>query len=475
MRLVDDHEIEVPDAETRLATLRLVNQSHHRRIRAGVDSTRRGLLGDEVHRAGLGQVCFERTHGLVHQRHPVGQEQRPLHPTRPLQQVHQCNRRACLAAASGHHQQRLASRLCELLADAANGSLLVVPLDDVVLHLRHIERGALGSANDQGREFVLLVEPGDRTWRVGEVIPQAGLVPVGVEDDRALAMHRLQAVGVELRLLLAHRRVDGGLLRLHHRQRLAVVSPENIVGIAGARLGRHARHFVFTVLFQVQRPTGAFQSEIDNERAGLVLVPIVGLVDALVLRFDGREAFTQRFQFALNLLAGLRRRIPLGLQSLQLLDAGWDGCRFHVRDEGFVEGLALQTLRALAQVGAARPVEDVIQLPYDIQRLVRCRRSVAVDRHVASLPDVFGLLPHDLRHEFAECRVADVAVQVRDLRWLQSLLDLVDTLEQALQWRAGHGSRTPVGRRRHAAPQNSHSPPRAGTLVSGTRSSRRRP
>ena len=180
-------------------------------------------------------------------------------------------------------------------------------------------------------------------------------------------------------------------------------------------------------------PSGAFQIEIDDERAGLVLVPVVGLGDALVLRLDGREAFTQRFQFALDLLAGLRRRIPLGLQSLQLLDAGWGNCRFHVRDEGFVEGLALQTLRALAQVGAARPVEDVIKLPHDIQRLFRCRRPVAVDRHVACLPDVFGLLPNDLGHEFAEGRVADVTVQVRDLRWLQSLLDLVDTLEQALQ------------------------------------------
>ena len=84
------------------------------------------------------------------------------------------------------------------------------------------------------------------------------------------------------------------------------------------------------------------------------------LGDALVLRLDGREAFTQRVQFALDLLAGLRRRIPLGLQGLQFPDAGWGGGRFHVRDEGFVEGLALQTLRALAQVGAARPVEDVI-------------------------------------------------------------------------------------------------------------------
>ena len=66
-----------------------------------------------------------------------------------------------------------------------------------------------------------------------------------------------------------------------------------------------------------------------------------------------------------------------------------------------------------------------------------------MDRPVARLPDVFGLLPHDLRHEFAEGGVADVTVQVRDLRWLQRLLDLVDTLEQALQRVPGMEARRP--------------------------------
>ena len=74
MRFVDDHEIEMPDAEARLATRGLVDQPHHRWIGTDVDSTRRVLLGDEVHRAGLGQMCLERTNGLVHQRHAVGQE-----------------------------------------------------------------------------------------------------------------------------------------------------------------------------------------------------------------------------------------------------------------------------------------------------------------------------------------------------------------------------------------------------------------
>ncbi len=49
-----------------------------------------------------------------------------------------------------------------------------------------------------------------------------------------------------------------------------------------------------------------------------------------VLRFDGREPFTQLFELALDVLVGFFRRIPLGLEGVQLLDAGWRGFRFHL-------------------------------------------------------------------------------------------------------------------------------------------------
>ena len=111
VRLVDDHEIEVPDPEAGLGARRLVDQPHHRRIGADVDPARLVLLGHQVHRARLWQVGLERPHRLIHQRYPVRQKQRPLHPARPLQQVDQRDRHAGLAAAGRHHQQRLAPRL----------------------------------------------------------------------------------------------------------------------------------------------------------------------------------------------------------------------------------------------------------------------------------------------------------------------------------------------------------------------------
>ena len=73
------------------------------------------------------------------------------------------------------------------------------------------------------------------------------------------------------------------------------------------------------------------------------------------------------------------------------------------------------------------------KLPDDIQRLLRCWRLVAVDRHVARLPEYSVFCQTTSGTSSRKAGVADVTVQVRDLRWLQSLLDLVDTLEQALQ------------------------------------------
>ena len=246
-------------------------------------------------------------------------------------------------------------------------------------------------------------------------------------------MHRLQAVRVELGLLPTLRRVDRGPLRLHHPQRLAVVSPKDVIGVTDPRGVRHARDFVLTVLFPVERPAGALQGQVDDQPAGRALVPVTGLRDGLVLSLDRGKPFTQRLQLAFGLLARVFGCVQVAFQGVQFLDAGRRRARFPCGNQRLVEGLPLKALRSLPQIGATRPVEDVRQLPHHVQRQLRRGRSVAVHRHVARLPDVLRLLPHHLGQELAEGGVAEVAVQVRDLRRVQGLLDLVDTLDQTLK------------------------------------------
>ena len=125
-------------------------------------------------------------------------------------------------------------------------------------------------------------------------------------------MHGLQAVRVEFGLLSTGRRIDGGLLRLHHPQRLAVISPQDVIGVTDPRGVRHARDFVLTVVFLVERPAGTLQGQVDDQPAGRALVPVTGLGDGLVLRLDGGEPFTQRLQLAFDLLARVFGRVQVG-------------------------------------------------------------------------------------------------------------------------------------------------------------------
>ena len=91
------------------------------------------------------------------------------------------------------------------------------------------QRLAAGAALNHQFQLGLLVEPLHRARRVAGVVPDPVLVAVGVEDDRALAVLRFQAVGVELGLLLPDLGILLGALGLHQRQRLAVVTPQHVI------------------------------------------------------------------------------------------------------------------------------------------------------------------------------------------------------------------------------------------------------
>ena len=151
-------------------------------------------------------------------------------------------------------------------------------------------------------------------------------------------MHGLQAVRVEFSLLSTHFRIDGGLLRLHHRQRLAVISPQNVIGVTETRGIRHARDFVLTVMFSVERPAGTLQRQVDDQSTGFVLVPVTGLGDGLVFRLDGGEPFTQRLQLAFYLLSLVVGCVQLVLEGFQFFDTGRGVARCQCGDKGFVEG-----------------------------------------------------------------------------------------------------------------------------------------
>ena len=239
VRLVDDDQVEVADAEpalaVRLASRRSAPSSSGRsRRRRGprrlVSVTR--FTGDASGRCFL--KAFDR---LVHQRDAVGEEQHALDPVarasagRPARSpCASCRRRSPSPAAPCARCPARTPRRCG--GWRASGSSARRSLSLISAAASGLRRGA---ALDQQLQLVLLVEALHRPRRIARVVPEPVLVAVGVEDHRPLAELLFQAVGVELGLLLADARVALVRLASTSAERLAVVAPQHVVDEALAR------------------------------------------------------------------------------------------------------------------------------------------------------------------------------------------------------------------------------------------------
>ena len=185
---------------------------HHRRVGGEVDALvavlRRGR-GDEG--AGLaGQELLEDVVGLLAQFPAVAEEQDALGPAGPQQDVAERDGDTGLAGAGGLDDQGLAVLGGEPLDDPLDGLDLVHAAGDA-----GVGRRSWSAAPGWRRwkmqvlEAVLGVEAVELAGRLAlGVVPDPDVVAVGVEDDRALAVVLLQAVGVALGLGAARLGVD---------------------------------------------------------------------------------------------------------------------------------------------------------------------------------------------------------------------------------------------------------------------------
>ena len=226
---------------------------------------------------------FEDIGRLAHQRHTVGQKQNALGPVSTLQQVHQRDHRARLARAGSHYYQGLALAVAlKGFANAANGAQLVMALHDIGVDGHARQRLGRAAALHQQLQFVLLVETLHRARRISGVIPEPVFITISGVDQRALAKLRLQAVGIQLGLLLSHAGVAAGALGLHHGQGLAIVTPEHVVhktcAVQLPLCSGHALHFIFAVSGLVQLPACFLEQQVDVEiaRLGFVVVVCIG-------------------------------------------------------------------------------------------------------------------------------------------------------------------------------------------------------
>jgi hypothetical protein len=246
------------------------------------------------------------------------------------------------------------------------------------------------------------------------------LVAVGVEDHRAAAGHLLEAVGVQLGLLLTDLRILLGALRLDDGQRKAVGSPEHVVDEPVARAAARDRHpddGELAVAYVVQQPSGLGEEHVEEAVAGLRLVVVV-VVDAAFL-LDGRDLLAQPCGLhfvCLDQVVALGELALVGfVLSTELLGEADDVVAGEGRGRSGESRVELSSGRhglSARRVAVGRPHDHMEELAQGIDRGPRRHGSSLVHGEVAELADQGELLCHTGPGEVAEGGVADPGGQV---------------------------------------------------------------
>jgi RNase P/RNase MRP subunit p29 len=296
---------------------------------------------------------------------------------------------------------------------------------------------ATGAPLDRQLQLRLLVEALDRAGRIVRVVPQPMVVAVGIEDQRALTELLLQAIGVELRLLLSNARIAPRSLCLDESQGLAIVAPEHVVHEALALLVGHASHFELAIARLVKRPARLPEQQVDEVVAsfGFGVVMRVGLRRGHLLRLGhlGAQALQLVVERRLVGQQDGELFVPLGkidLELAQLLERPLRnrGARQRVGIEGQVRRRA-----RVSRVSVGEPVTHVKQFADRRQRIGRLHRPRAVHGLIAQRVDDPRLAEHRLARRGLEGRLVDERTQAVLVRQTQRRVVLVGPRHRQLQ------------------------------------------
>lgn len=333
----------------------------------------------------------------------------------------------------------------ECLAHPLDGAGLVIAPGDGAIDLHRGQRLLAGAALVHQHQFILFQEALHAARRIVAVVPQPGVIAIGVEHDRPHAAFGLQAIGIEFRLLLAGARVFAGALGLYHRQRFVVIAPQHIVGKAVALSVRHPLERIFAVAPLGQRPAGLAQQQVDKGVARLGLVVIVRIGPGLIGGLGGGHLGLQAPDLGLQFGARVLGFQPFGLGLLARLDLlHIASCRFLklAQFQRIDAGRARQSVGGKGQggrrlfafgIGMDQPVADMKQLAHDGEGALALNRPRVMHGAIAQILDQLGLGDDAVAGQGAEARLMDQRGQCLFIGFFQRPVVGIEPLDGGFQ------------------------------------------
>ena len=177
----------------------------------------------------------------------ITEEKNSFRPLGANHQLRECNGDAGFSGSCSLDHQCLTTAAIKGLTDSFDGLDLIEAIGNGLLGVECREDVlALVGLKKDVFQAVLRIETEELAGWLGlGVIPQIEIVAIGEKDQRALAIHFLQAIGVIFRLHFALLRVFGGLFRFHNRKGFAVFAPQDVIDVALPTCGGLVEHFHF--------------------------------------------------------------------------------------------------------------------------------------------------------------------------------------------------------------------------------------
>ena len=308
------------------------------------------------------------------------------------------------------------------------------------------------TALDHQLQLVPGVEALHRPRRIaGDIVPEPVLVAVGVEDHRSSTELSLEAVGVQLRLLLPDARALTSPLGLDHGQRPSVGAPQHVVDEADALRIWDAADLVLAITRVVEGPPGLAEQHVDEQVPRLCLA-VVAVVDKSRGCLCGLDLLTQRCnlrlvgseQFLL-LSAGDGQRGVLGRETGgELLNLG-PSERGTLRRKPGIERGPHRHGRGMGRMVERGPHDDVVQFSEDLKGGLRADLVAVMNSLVAHLANDVQLRRDGIADLGLERRVVDESREIVGVRECEAD-DVVQIADQFL----GHSSAVHAGRARIA-------------------------